>query len=132
MACSTLRVSIAGLVAVLLGCGVGRGSSNKCAAAISYHGKRMSSVGTGSSKSRAKKSAETGTCLAYCDYADPTVDAAYRKWRATPDGQKEGAARDKSVALGFVMSLKQEVSRCRGMCAAAVKSGQAQMRSTCL
>jgi len=122
----------AGLLAVLLGCGLSGGSKNKCYAAVSLNGVRHSSVGTGSSREAARASATTGTCIAYCEHGDATVDALYQKWRSSPAGQEPGAARDKGVALGFVPDLEKAVDRCEADCAAAIQTGKAQVKSQCL
>jgi hypothetical protein len=122
----------AGLLALLLGCGLSGGSKGKCYAAVELNGVRHSSVGTGSSREAALASATTGTCIAYCEHGDATVDALYQKWRSSPAGQEPGAARDKGVALGFVPELEKAVDRCRADCALAIQSGKAPVKSQCL
>lgn len=122
----------AGIVLLLLGCGFSGGSKGKCYAAVGLNGTRHSSVGTGASQQAALDSATTGTCIAYCEHGDATVDALYQKWRSTPAGQQSSAPRDKGVALGFVAELEKAVDRCEADCAAAIKTGKAQVKSQCL
>ncbi|MBK7579822.1 MAG: hypothetical protein IPI67_06395 [Myxococcales bacterium] len=93
---------------------------------------RHSSIGTGSSEQAARTSAQTGTCIAYCEHGDATVEALYKTWRASPAGQVAGSPRDKGVALGFVPDLTQANKKCQADCAAAVASGLSAVRTTCL
>lgn len=121
-----------GLLAVLLGCGLSGGNQAKCYAAVSLNGVRHSSVGTGSSQESARANATTGTCIAYCEHGDATVESLYQTWRGSPAGRESGAPRDKGVALGFVPDLEKAVQRCKADCAAAIKNGKAEVRSQCL
>lgn len=116
----------------LLGCGFGGGSKHKCMAALERGGVRHASMGTGSSEQDAKSSAQIGSCMAYCEYGDATVETLYKSWRASPDGQRSSAPADKGIAIGAIPQLKQASEKCEADCAAAVKAGQSPVRTKCL
>lgn len=96
-------------------------------AAIQYNGVRYTSAGTGDSKASATQSAQTGSCLAYCDYGDPSLERAYQAWKRTP----KGAASKTDRSFNIQLYLKAEKATCVSHCNAALKSGKAQSKVEC-
>ena len=104
-------------------------SSAACSGAIEIEGQRYSAVGTGSSEQEAKKNAISGACMIYCEAGDPLVESAYRRWKATPEGQRSRMRRSSEIA--FNRKLKKVHEVCVVRCRAALSSGQATAKVRC-
>ncbi|MCA9630723.1 MAG: hypothetical protein KC766_23800 [Myxococcales bacterium] len=119
-------LGIAALVFLaLLAC---KSNSQKCVAAVQVGDARYSSLGTGATKAEAEKSAKTGSCMAYCDYGDPTIDAAWKRFKATPKGR----ASKTSKSFDVFLHLKAEKAACMSRCNGQVASGAAATKLECL
>lgn len=113
------------LLGLLLAC---RSSSQeRCVAAIQYNEVRYSSLGTAKTKAEAEQSARSGACMAYCDWGDPSLDAAHKAWKATPAGARSTTER----SFEIFVHLKAEKAACMSHCNAAVRSGTAQVKVVC-
>lgn len=122
---ATLMVASGLLLVALLAC---KSKSYKCVAAVQVGDARYSSLGTGDSPAAAEKSARSGSCLAYCDYADPTLDAAWKRYKQTPKGQ----ASKTSKSFDIFLNLKAEKATCVAKCGADMASGAAASKVECL
>jgi hypothetical protein len=80
-----------------------------CTATIRYKGKNYEAK---SNKSEATRLA----CRRYCKTDAPEVDAAWRSWKATPEGAK--STQDRETELENRQDLFFEVNRCQGTCLA--------------
>jgi hypothetical protein len=122
--------AIAGIALAVAAAGCcGGGPAHSCTAALEYAGGKYASKGGGSSKEAAKKQAEAGVCLAYCQDGDQVVDDAWKKWKTTPDGQHSKAG--KSFDIGIQPSLKVLYDRCTARCNADVAAKKATVTTTC-
>lgn len=114
------------LFAALLACG---GSpKEKCSTAVDYNGHRRSSIGTGETKDAARRSSVIGSCMAYCDYADPALELAWRAWKKTPEGKRSTSSR----AFDIASQLKGPKAACEKRCGEAIASAQAKTKTECL
>lgn len=102
-------------VTLLAGCCSGGGSASDCRATMTYKG--VTQPGTGVDKQKARE----GACWGYCGRSDPTVEAAYQKWKAG-GGASKG---DKFYDLDTVPSLKSVWLECQAVCGRDVAAGKA-------
>ena len=104
----------------------GGGGQSECVATGTYNSANVRAVGTGSD---AKANAEKGFCGVYCNDNDPTVDAAYRTWKASPEGQKSKASR--WFDIDSAPALKQLATSCTQRCDADRAAGKIQVAVSC-
>ena len=97
---------------------------------MEYKGGSYSSKGTSSdSQTAAKRQAEAGVCLDYCQRGDPAVNAAWEKYKATPKGKNSSAS--KSFDLGFDPSLKHIYDNCKRSCEADIATNKVTVTTHC-
>jgi hypothetical protein len=123
-----VTMAVAAIAAVASGC-CGGGPDHTCTAAMEYGGGKYASRGGGDSKETAKKQAEAGVCLAYCQQGDPVVEDAWKKWKTTPEGQR--AKTGKSFDVGFQKPLKVLYERCTARCNADIAAKKTTVTTTC-
>ncbi len=102
------------------------GSKAKCVSAVELEWQSYSSLGTASSNAQAKENSVVGACIAYCQWGDGTVKAAYDKWKR--DNPSSPATPEAITTI----HLKREVDACKARCALAVKGGSAKVKTECL
>ena len=113
------------VLAALLGC---QQNQKLCVAAVQVGSLRYSSLGTGVSLAAAEKSAKSGSCLAYCDFGDPTLDAAWKRYKETPKGK----AAKTNKSFDIFLNLKAEKAACVARCGKDIASGAAPTKVECL
>ncbi len=97
---------------------------------MEYKGGTYSSKGTSNdSREAAKREAEGGVCLDYCQRGDPKVNAAWKKFKATPKGKKSTAS--KSFELDFQPSLKNVYDTCKRRCRADIATNKVTVTTRC-
>jgi hypothetical protein len=104
-------VALAG--ALSAGC-CGGGSSSSCSAKLTYQGVTVPGAGDNQQK------AQQGACWKYCGDHDPSVQAAYNKWKAS-GGKSKG---DKFFDLADVPELRRVRTACEAQCNQDVASGK--------
>ncbi len=102
------------------------GGEAKCVSAVELGGQRFSALGTHSEVSEAKDNSVAGTCIAYCQWGDPTVQAAVDQWRR--DNPTSKADRGAVVTV----HLANETAACQGRCTATIRGGSATVKTECL
>ncbi|MGE0321046.1 MAG: hypothetical protein AB7K71_16580 [Polyangiaceae bacterium] len=113
------------MLIALLAC---QANKKQCVAAVQVGSHRYSSLGTGTSLAEAEKSARSGSCLAYCDFGDPTLDAAWKRYKETPKGK----AAKTTKSFDIFLNLKAEKAACVSRCNADMASGAAPSKVECL
>jgi hypothetical protein len=123
---SKLGVGAAAIIvfAALLACK--SGSKAKCESAVQMSAVRHSSIGTDSDPAQARDNSVVGACIAYCQWGDPTVRAAYDKWKL--DNPSSPATPETIVTI----HVKRDVDACKPRCALAIKNGSATVKTECL
>jgi len=76
-----------------------------------------------------EKEAVAGVCIGYCERGDPTVEAAYQKYKATPKGRADKTSRTMSIAA--VPEVKEAYDRCKINCDRDVASKKIAVSTTC-
>ncbi len=112
-------------LAALLAC---KSKQQKCVAGVQIGDMRYSSLGTADTRAEAEKSAKSGSCLAYCDYGDPTLDAAWKRFKATPKGRASKTSKNFDIFL----HLKAEKAACVARCNSEITRGTATTKVECL
>lgn len=123
-------VSAALLLGALLACGGGSSKGTRCLAAADLGGQRSFSIARTGARAESEAAAKRSVCVAHCRYASSELETAYQAWRASPEGQAQGAPRDKGVAVDFVPSLKQLYQACLPRCAALVSAANTRVQCT--
>ncbi|HMR77676.1 MAG TPA: hypothetical protein PKD61_21355 [Polyangiaceae bacterium] len=118
------RVGVGVVLVALLACKSG-GSDHKCVSAIELASTRHTSLGTDRDPAKAKENSLIGACIAYCEWGDPTVRAAYDQWKR--DNPSSPAVPQAIVGI----HLEQQVKACRVRCDALAKGGPPTVKTLC-
>ena len=118
------RIALVLVVGELLACK--SGPKQKCVSSVQVGSERYSSLGTHSDKAKARESSVIGACIAYCQFGDPTVKAAFDQWKR--DNPSSPAKPDSIITI----HLQREVKACQSRCDAQTRSGAATLRTECL
>lgn len=102
------------------------GGGGECTATGTYKNANVTSNGSGS---KARAEAEEGFCMIYCADHDSVVDAAYRKWKATPEGS--ASKTDRWFDVSSEPSLKLPYAVCQDACNKDRAAGKIQIRTVC-
>lgn len=125
---SCLLVAAWGTV-VLSGCCGGGKPAFTCAAAFELNGGKYSARGDGSTKAEADRSATEGACIDYCQRGDPSVDVAWKAYKATPAGQKSTTT--KSFDVDLEPTIVPIFKACTTQCSSNIASKKIVVTTTC-
>lgn len=100
--------------AALLAC---KSSSGACRAKLTFEGKPFEATGDDPDK------AKTSVCLGWCSTYDVAVDAAWKSWKATPEGSKSSDTRFGEV-YSAVPGGKDLLERCKARCLTHIATTQ--------
>jgi hypothetical protein len=123
----TVNASLPLAVGIVVAACCGGGSSGKsCSATITFKGGSYGASGTGSD---AKAESLRLACRKYCKTNDPSVKAAWTKWKATPEGRSSTGSADAEMEVRT--DLFAAVNACQYDCVGEMTINPGSAKVTC-